>query len=214
MKKLLFILLLAGCMPSDEIQIRVSIEPDFKVTRNGVFELISIVPDFEHVYDSINFTATNLGSSKQYVLSGNKPEFTFAATPGSYSLYMATKQKRRIERYAHFNADAQDVAINATNKNITLNATTDQGLILIVKSGVQSVPTITVGGVTKTMWSDAKYYYAYVWDDGNGAKIKTTVGGVLFDNIVIGVAKGVVYVFNPLNATIKSSDPFNSVINI
>jgi hypothetical protein len=214
MNKLLIIFLLVGCVPSDEIEVRVSITPDFKVTRNGVFELTSIVPDFEHVYDSINFTATNLGSSKQYILSGNKPEFTFAATPGTYSLYMATKNKRRIERYAHFIADAQDVTIDATNKNITLNATTEQGLILIVKSGVQSVPTITVAGSTKTMWSDAKYYYAYVWDDGNGAKISTTVGGVLFDNIVIGVQKGVVYIFNPLNATIKSSDPFNSVVNI
>jgi len=214
MKKLVLLLVLASCVQSDLITVSVGIEPDFKVTRHGVFELTSVVPDFEHIYDSLDFVATNLGSNKQTILKSNKPEFVFAATTGTYSLYMGTKTQRRLERFAHFYADKQDVAISPTNKTITLPATTNQGLILIVKSGVQSVPTITCGGVTRTMWTSGNYYYAYVWDDGKGAKISTTVGGVLFDNIVIGVNKGVVYVFNPLNASIKSSDPYGQVVNI
>lgn len=214
MKKLFLLLVLTSCIQSEVITISVGIEPDFKVTRHGVFELTSVVADFEHVYDSLNFSATNLGNNKQTLLSGNKPEFTFAATAGTYSLYIGTKIQRRLERYAHFYADKQDAAISPTNKAITLPATTNQGLILIVKAGVQTIPTITCGGVTRTMWTSGNYYYAYVWDDGKGAKISTTVGGVLFDNIVIGVTKGVVYVFNPLGATIKSSDPYGQLFNI
>ncbi len=207
MRTIIIALLLIGC--TNDIRVTVSIQPDFKVTRHGIFELTSVVSDFEHVYDSLDFIATNLSTSKQTFLKSNTPDFSFAASAGTYSLYMATKTQRRLERYAHFSANNQAVAISPTNKNITLPAETNQGLILIVKSGVQSVPTITCGNMTRTMWSNDKYYWAYVWDDGKGAKISTTVGGVMFDNIVIGVTKGVVYVFNPLNANIKASDPFS-----
>jgi hypothetical protein len=214
MKKLLFLLLLASCVQSDLITVSVGIEPDFKVTRNGVFQLTSIVSDFDHVYDSINFAATNIDNNKQTILNGNKPEFNFAASPGNFNIYMGTKNQRRIERYVHFSASVPSVAISSTNKNITLTSETQQGLILIVKTGVQSVPSIVVGGMTRTMYSTEKYYYAYVWDDGKGAKITTTIDGVLLDNIVIGVTKGVVYVFNPLGANVKVTDPFGTVQQI
>ena len=215
MKKLLLLLLLAGCVQTDEITVTVGIEPDFKVTRHGVFELTSIVSDFEHVYDSVTFIGTNLTTNKQTIIQGEGTQYTFAASPGDYNLFIGTvPSTRRIERYVHFSASVPTVAISSTNKNITLTSDTQQGLILIVKAGVQSVPTIKVGTMARTMWSDAKYYYAYVYDDGKGATISTTIDGTVLDNIVIGVTKGVVYVFNPLGATIKSSDPFTTVQQI
>jgi hypothetical protein len=215
MKKYIFLLLLASCVQSEMITVTVGIEPDFKVTRHGIFELTaSAVSDFDHVYDSLNFSATNLSTNKQTLLTGNKPEFFFAASPGTYSLYMGTKSERRIERYAHFVADNQNAVLSLTNKNLTLPATTKQGLILIVKSGVQSVPVIKCGGMTRTMWTSSNYYYAYIWDDGKGATISTTIGGVFLDNITIGVTKGVIYVFNPLGATIKSTDAYGTVQQI
>lgn len=147
-------------------------------------------------------------------MKGTKPEFNFAASPGNYNLYMGTKSQRRIERYVHFIASVPTVAISITNKNVTLTSETQQGLILIVKAGVQSVPTIKVGTMQRAMFSTDKYYYAYVWDDGLGAKITTTIDDVLLDNIVIGVTKGVVYVFNPLGANVKVTDPFGTVQQI
>lgn len=214
MKSFLFLLLFTSCVQSEMITVTVGVEPDFKVTRHGVFQLTSIVPDFDHVYDSINFSATNLSNNKQTLMNGNKPEFNFAASPADFNVYMGTKNQRRIERYVHFSASVPSIAISSTNKNVTLTSETQQGLILIVKAGVQSVPSIKVGTMERVMYSTDKYYYAYVWDDGHGAKITTTIDGVLLDNIVIGVTKGVVYVFNPLGVNVKVTDPFGTVQQI
>lgn len=212
---LLFIILLTACESTDNFKVSVGIEPDFKVTRNGVFELTaSIVTDFDHVYDSIDFAATNTVTNKQTLLKNSKPEFTFAASTAPYNIYMGTKSARRIERYAHFSASVASANLSPTNKAVTLPADTQQSLILIVKAGVQSIPVIKVGSTTRQMYDSPKYYYAYVVDDGKGANISTTIGGIAIDNIVIGVTKGTVYVFNPIAASIKSSDPFNAVITL
>jgi len=48
----------------------------------------------------------------------------------------------------------------------------------------------------------------------NGVFQLTTIGGVLLDNIVISVTKGVVYVFNPLGANAKADDPFKTLQQI
>ena len=211
MKYLIIFLLLISCS-SKTVQVNVAIQSDFKVTRQGVFELTaSIVPDFDHVYDSIDFVATNNSTNKQVVLKGSKPEFDFAASPGNYNIYMGTASVRRIERYVHFSASNPSVDISSTNKKISLTSDTQQGLLLIVKSGVETIPVIKVGTMQRQMYETSKYYYAYVYDDGKGAQISTTISGVVLNNIVIGVSKGVVYVFNPLGVNIKLNDPFSTV---
>jgi hypothetical protein len=209
MKQFLFLLLLASCVQSEMITVTVGIAADFKVTRNGVFQLTSIVSDFDHVYDSVSFSATNLANNKQTLLSGSKVDFNFAASPGDYNLYIGTPGiSKSISRFVLFSASVPSVAISSTNKNIVLPSDTQHGLILITKAGVEGTPKIKVGTKEQLMYSSTKYWYAYVQDDGNGAKITTTISGVLLDNIVIGVTKGVVYVFNPLGANAKADDPF------
>lgn len=216
MKKIILILLLSGCViDTDVINVTVGIDADFKITRNGVFQLTSIVSDFDHVYDSVNFMATNLTTNKQTILSGSKVDFIFAASPGDYNLYIGTGSiSKSISRFVLFSASVPSVAISSTNKNIVLPSDTQHGLILIVKAGVEGTPKIKVGTKEQLMYSSAKYWYAYVQDDGKGAKITTTIGGVLLDNIVIGVNKGVVYVFNPLGANAKADDPFKTLQQI
>ena len=211
MKKLLLFILLASCtLPGDDtISVTVGIDADFKVTRNGVFQLTSIVSDFDHVYDSVSFSATNLATNKQTLLSGNKVDFNFAASPGNYNIYIGTQSiSKSISRFVIFSASVPTVAISATNKNIILPSETQHGLILITKAGVDGTPKIKVGTKEQLMYSSTKYWYAYVQDDGKGAKITATIGGVVLDNIVIGVTKGVVYVFSPLGANAKADDPF------
>ena len=211
MKKILFLILLTGCVITDSetIDVAVGIDADFKVTRNGVFQLTSIVSDFDHVYDSVNFSATNLATNKQTLLNGNKADFNFAASPGNYNIYIGTGGiSKSISRFVIFSASVPSVAISATNKNIILPSETQHGLILITKAGVDGTPKVKIGTKEQLMYSSTKYWYAYVKDDGNGAKITTTIGGVLLDNIVIGVTKGVVYVFSPLGANAKADDPF------
>jgi len=216
MNRIFVLIFLTACASSDDtINVTVGIDADFKVTRNGVFQLTSIVSDFDHVYDSISFSATNLATNKQTLLSGNKVDFNFAASPGNYNLYIGTQGiSKSISRFVLFSASVPSVAISSTNKNIILPSETQHGLILITKAGVDGTPKIKVGTKEELMYSSTKYWYAYVQDDGNGAKITTTIGGVLLDNIVIGVTKGVVYVFNPLGANAKADDPFKTLQQI
>jgi hypothetical protein len=218
MKKLFLILLLAAaCTTPDDpktYNVSISVSDAFRESHNGIFWLSSdLVSDFNHVYDSIDLTATNKSSNLQQFFKTNKPQLSAQLTQGSYLLYMTSNRyinPKPIEKILQFNARRDSVAVTANTPTIILNEVyTQQALILVRKTGITGTPTIKVGNTSAAMHSSTTYWYAYI--AGTSCEITTTVNGQALSR-TITTAKANIYLLSIAGASIDIVEPFTKLI--
>lgn len=211
---LLLCLLACGKKETPTYNITVIAPDAFRDSHEGIFWLSShLVADFDHVYDSIELTATNKNSNLQQFFKTNKPQFSAQLTQGEYLLYMTSNRytnPKPIEKIAQFNARRDSVTVGANTPTIILNdVMTKQSLILVKKAGVTGTPTIKVGNVSAAMNSTTNYWYAYI--TGSSCEITTTVSGQTSSRIITTAAANI-YLLSIAGTSIDIVEPFKTLI--
>ena len=205
MKKIFLLILLFGCEP----KVLITTENNFNTAISG-FIKASLIPDFEHQYDSVSLTVTNNVSSKQYFYSGSVPSMTISLSVGNYNMYMGTPDPDSISHYMSFTASEPSVDISTGTNNIILSATSKQAVILIDSASVDGVPTIQAGGQVGLMSLHGKYYYSYVLGT---CLISYSINGQSAE-MLIATIPGKIYVFSAAIGNLNIDDPFTEVIQI
>lgn len=223
MKKLFIItltFLVLACGPSETPPpvyhtIKVEAITPFAARHDGIFWLTSgLVADFDHVYDSIDLTATNKGSQLQQFFKSNTPALSAQLTQGDYLFYMTSNRymtPKPVERIVQFSARRDSVKVTASTPPIMLNDVfTKQSLILIKKTGITGTPTIKVGTAsTVNMYTSANYFYAYT--TGTSCTITTTVSGKTTSRTITTAAFNI-YSLSLAGASIDIVEPFKTLI--
>jgi hypothetical protein len=202
MKKLILIFLI-GCTPT------VTVNTANNFVRVGIVQT-SIVAGFQHQYDSCHLVITNQANNIQYIFDAKSPAFNnIPLSKGDYNIFMDTPEAPAISYYMAF--------VGYINKSITSGANTvtipiesKQALILVEKSTVDAVPSVTVNGVTGIMSIAPSHYYAYV--KGN-AVVSYKVGGKDAQMPIATVAQKI-YLLSASLGNINVNDPFIQVITI
>jgi hypothetical protein len=218
MKNLLFILiasmlLAATCQPQQETYfVKVNSQVDFKSVNPTLFTNISLVADFDHVYDSIYVIATRADGKQYFFDNAKKPQLELPLGAGTYNIFMHTfGDPAPIEPFMYFNGYKDNIVAAKTPSEVMLPATTAQSLVLVQKSSVDAVPSIQVNGTIGIMSISVNYYYAYV--KGDMALIQYKQGGINSE-MQVPLVKENIYILTAAKAKVNSSDPFLKVINI
>lgn len=222
MKKTLSILTLiavivAGCSPTETSKEKVSLnvtssikfynEPDWVVKVQST--------TFNHVYDSISLTTTNLSTNNQTMNFSKTNSFNIVLSSGNYNMYMGTPDPKVVESYLKFTAYTTSVSVSTTAGSVSLPAETKQSLLLVTKTAVDSAPTLVIGAKTYTMFTAAAYYYAYINSPGpTTVKINMTISGKVLSRDITVQSKNRYVVTNPVSTNITSGDPMPTIIQI
>lgn len=211
---------LVGCSPTKETEkplVHVTVTSKFSFNNEPDWVLKVQSPTWTHVYDSTELLVTNTGSNVQTKFFTKTSGFAATLTAGTYNMYMYTKDARPVESFIHFTASVPTVNVAAGGAPIVLTADTKQALLLVTKSAVDAAPTLTIGTKNYTMFlqSGGVYYYAYIYAPSQTVvKLNMTIGGKASSRDLTLMQKNRYVVTNPVNASVTSSDPITTVIQI
>jgi hypothetical protein len=203
----------ATCDTNELYSLRIRADVDFDQVYPGIFRQIGLVSDFQHVYDSIDVTATRVADGRQYFFKNAKtPALEIPVGAGTYNIFIATKgDPKALESYLFFTAVKNDIVSAKLPTEVVIPAETKQALILVQKSSVDGAPTIQVDATSGIMSISANYYYAYV--KGTTAVI-TYKQNAIQSQMQVTIKAANIYVLSAAKAKINIAEPFTNLQQI
>ncbi len=217
------LLILSGCPgpptnPPDSKKaiVHITTVEGFKTTvyMGGIIQKSSIVPGFEHQYDTCYLTINNQTSADQnFQKSIIGPVFMdVSLSKGIFSFYMVTNEDPLLIDFdKSFVAYSQPDSVRAGEiYTLTLQEEVQQALVLVDANTVDEAPEIEIGLTKLTMQRQGDFWYAYVLNPGAlYAKIDGTdvIKGFPFK-------QGDIYVWSAVKGNIITEDGFTQIIYI